>query len=63
MSLKDGALSKFDNFLCYAIMVLPHVLIHFDATTFTLSSVVVLALLFGLPFAIEAYSQLSSSAL
>ena len=61
--IKDGALSKFDNFLCYAIMVLPHVLIHFDATTFTLSSVVVLALLFGLPFAIMQRKRDLSSAI
>lgn len=61
--IKDGALSRFDNFLCYAIMVLPHVLIHFDATNFTLSSVVVLALLFGLPFAIMQRKRDLSSAI
>ena len=61
--IKDGALSRFDNFLCYVIMVLPHVLIHFDATNFTLSSVVVLALLFGLPFAIMQRKRDLSSAI
>lgn len=61
--IKDGVLSKFDNFLCYVIMILPHVLIHFDATTFTLSSVVVLALLFGLPFAIMQRKRDLSSAI
>ena len=61
--IKDGALSGFDNFLCYVIMVLPHVLIHFDATNFTLSSVVVLALLFGLPFAIMQRKRDLSSAI
>lgn len=61
--IKDGALSRFDNFLCYAIMVLPHVLIHFDATNFTLSSVVVLTLLFGLPFAIMQRKRDLSSAI
>ena len=61
--IKDGALSGFDNFLCYVIMVLPHVLIHFDATNFTLSSVVVLTLLFGLPFAIMQRKRDLSSAI
>lgn len=61
--IKDGALSGFDNFLCYVTMVLPHVLIHFDATNFTLSSVVVLTLLFGLPFAIMQRKRDLSSAI
>ena len=50
--VKNKKLSKFENILCYFIMILPHVLIHFDFTTVNLGSVVVLFLLFGLPFAV-----------
>lgn len=50
--IKGKALSKIENLLCYLVMILPHVLIHFDAAAFSVGNVVVLALLFGLPFAI-----------
>lgn len=49
---KDQKISKLQNILCYLIMVVPHVLIHFDLNTFNIMNVIVLSLLFGLPFAI-----------
>lgn len=50
--VKDSELSKLQNVLCYAIMVLPHVLMHFNFRNFDIESVVILTLLFGLPFAL-----------
>ena len=56
--LKGNPKSKIENFLCYIIMVIPHVLLHFPniiATTDISSivgSVIILSLLFGLPFAL-----------
>ncbi|OAB44557.1 CPBP family glutamic-type intramembrane protease [Paenibacillus glacialis] len=49
---KEQNFTKFQNTLCYLIMVVPHVLIHFDLNTFNITNVIVLSLLFGLPFAI-----------
>lgn len=49
---KDNPLSKFQNIICYLIMVIPHVLIHFNLQTFNIGSFVVLSFLFGLPFAL-----------
>lgn len=48
----DSRFSKSQNLLCYLIMILPHTLIHFNLSTFNLPSVVMLSLLFGLPFAL-----------
>lgn len=48
----DSKFSKVQNLLCYLIMTLPHILIHFHLSTFNLPSVVMLSLLFGLPFAL-----------
>ncbi|MBS6022697.1 MAG: CPBP family intramembrane metalloprotease [Paeniclostridium sordellii] len=48
----DSKFSKVQNLLCYLIMTLPHTLIHFNLSTFNLPSVVMLSLLFGLPFAL-----------
>lgn len=48
----DKVLSKFDNFMCYLIMIVPHTLLHFDRTSFNLAGLIILSLLFGLPFAI-----------
>ncbi|MBS5954532.1 MAG: CPBP family intramembrane metalloprotease [Paraclostridium bifermentans] len=48
----DSKFSKLQNLLCYLIMILPHTLIHFNLSTFNLPSVVMLSLLFGLPFAL-----------
>ena len=48
----DSKFSKTQNLLCYLIMTLPHILIHFHLSTFNLPSVVMLSLLFGLPFAL-----------
>lgn len=50
------ALSRRQNFLCYAIMVFPYVLLHFNQGV-DLGSVVMLALLYGLPFAIMQRKQ------
>lgn len=48
----DSKFSKVQNLLCYLIMTLPHILIHFHLSTFNLPSVVMLSLLFGFPFAL-----------
>lgn len=48
----DSKFSKIQNLLCYLIMILPHTLIHFNLSTFNLPSVVMLSVLFGLPFAL-----------
>lgn len=47
----DQPLSKLQNVLCYAIMVIPHVLIHFNFQTISVVNMIMLSLLFGLPFA------------
>jgi len=59
----DKVLSRFQNFLCYLIMIIPHVLIHFDRTNFELGSVIILTLIFGLPFAIMQRKHDLSSAI
>lgn len=61
--IKDKVLSKFENFLCYLIMIIPHTLIHFDRTNFNLSGMIFLSLLFGLPFAIMQIKRDLSSAI
>ena len=48
---KDKPLAKMENALCYAIMVIPHVLIHFNFQTFSVGNLIMLSLLFGFPFA------------
>ena len=48
----NSKFSKTQNLLCYLIMILPHTLIHFNLSTFNLTSVIMLSLLFGLPFAL-----------
>ncbi|WP_425447865.1 CPBP family glutamic-type intramembrane protease [Dethiothermospora halolimnae] len=56
--LKDNPKTKFQSVLCYFIMTVPHVLMHFPDMIATngigsiIMSVVVLTLLFGLPFAL-----------
>lgn len=47
----DRPLSRLDNWLCYGVIVIPHVLIHFTLGNFNIGNFVVLTLLFGLPFA------------
>ncbi|MDQ0087594.1 hypothetical protein J2T12_000988 [Paenibacillus anaericanus] len=47
----DHKFTRLQNVLCYLIMVLPHVFIHFELSTFNIVNVIVLALLFGFPFA------------
>lgn len=59
----DKVLSRFQNFLCYLIMIIPHVLIHFDRTNFELGSMIILTLIFGLPFAIMQRKHDLSSAI
>ena len=49
---KDKVLSKFENILCYGIMVLPHVLIHFTVFNIDVINIIILSVLFGLPFAL-----------
>ena len=61
--IKDRLLSKLDNFLCYLVMILPHVLLHFNTANFALGSVLALALLFGLPFAVMQRKRDVSSAI
>lgn len=50
--IKDKSLSKLQNLLCYLIMVIPHVLIHFNLQNFNIVGVIILSLLFGGPFAL-----------
>lgn len=59
----DKVLSKVESFLCYLIMIIPHVLIHFDLASIDIGSIVVLSLLFGLPFAIMQRKHDLSSAI
>lgn len=59
----DKVLSRFQNFLCYLIMIIPHVLIHFDRNNFELGSMIILTLIFGLPFAIMQRKHDLSSAI
>lgn len=47
---KVKSFSILQNTLCYVIMILPHVLIHFNFQTFNIANVIMLSLLFGLPF-------------
>ena len=61
--IRDRLLSKLDNFLCYLVMILPHVLLHFNTANFALGSVLALALLFGLPFAVMQRKRDVSSAI
>lgn len=60
---KDKKLSKFENFLCYLIITVPHTIIHFDRTNFELGGLIILSLMFGLPFAIMQRKQDLSSAI
>lgn len=50
--VKPTLLSKMQNILCYMIMVVPHVLIHFNLQNFGIGNVICLSLLFGIPFAL-----------
>lgn len=49
---KDEPLSRMQNILCYMVMIVPHVLIHFNLQTFNIGSFVTLSLMFGIPFVI-----------
>lgn len=53
---KNASLSKGQNLLCYAAMILPHVLLHINQGI-NLQSIVILSLLYGLPFAIMQRKQ------
>ena len=48
----DKALSKTESFICYLIMIIPHVLIHFTFKNLDLGSILFLSLLFGLPLSL-----------
>lgn len=50
--VKDKKMSKSENVMSYLIMTIPHVLIHFNFQTVDLGSIIVLFVLFGMPFAI-----------
>lgn len=50
--VKNQQLSKLQNILCYTIMVVPHVLIHFNLQNFSISNMIMLSILFGIPFAL-----------
>lgn len=44
--------SRSENILCYCVMVIPHVLLHLNLTHFDIGGMVLLSLVFGLPFAV-----------
>lgn len=50
--VKNQQISKLQNILCYVIMVVPHVLIHFNLQNFSISNMIMLSILFGIPFAL-----------
>lgn len=60
---KDKELSRFENFLCYLIIIVPHALNHFDRMNINLSGVIQLSIMFGLPFALMQRKQDLSSAI
>lgn len=49
---RDKVLTKGENILCYGIIVIPHVLLHFQLNNVDIGSVVILTVLFGAPFAL-----------
>jgi hypothetical protein len=55
--IKEPKLNNFQNVLSYLIMVLPHVLAHFNSSNFDIPTVIILSVLFGLPFAIMQRKQ------
>jgi len=48
--IKDIKLNKFESFICYLIMIVPHVLLHFNFSNFNISNIIAMSLIFGLPF-------------
>lgn len=48
----DKIESRSENILCYCVMVIPHVLLHLNLTDFDIGGLVILSLVFGLPFAV-----------
>lgn len=61
--LKKPQISTAENILCYLIMIIPHVLMHFNLETVSLGNVLVLTLLFGLPFALQQRKRDLTSAM
>lgn len=49
---KDKKLTRAESFMIYVIMIIPHVLMHFDFSSVQFGSVLVLSVLFGLPFSL-----------
>lgn len=49
---KDKVLTRGESILCYAIMIVPHVLLHFQLGSIDIGSVLVLIMFFGAPFAL-----------
>ena len=47
---RDINLNKWQTFMCYLIMIIPHTLAHFNFATFSITNVVFPSLFFGLPF-------------
>lgn len=50
---RDNKLNKFQIFMCYLIMIIPHSMAHFDFTTFSIPNVIIPSLLFGLPLTLS----------
>lgn len=55
--INEQKLTRLQDILCYLIMVLPHVLAHFNSSNFDIISIIILSVLFGLPFAIMQRKQ------
>lgn len=54
---KKESFSKGENFFVYLILTVPHTLLHFNLRQLDLGSVIILNLLFGLPFALLLRKQ------
>lgn len=48
----DKVLSKLEEFWVYLIIIVPHVLLHFELSNINIPSVIGMSLIFGLPFAL-----------
>lgn len=54
--VKSSNFTGMQNLLCYAIMIIPHALLHFNQGI-NLVSILIISILFGLPFAIMQRKQ------
>ena len=55
--IKDKELTRLENILIYLIMIIPHLLIHYTVDTMEILPMIVLSILFGLPFAMIQRKQ------